>query len=203
MKVKISLSVSKLGYQIPNISLAPQLSCRADAPCAKGCYGKKGHFLYKNVQASHINNYNVYKEDKDLYFNEIINYLTNGLISYKFFRWHTVGDIVDYDYLLGMIKVAKKCKNVKFLAFTKKYELVNEYLKDNQLPKNLRIIYSAWHKGWQVPNPYNMPVAYVFFKKENLNPEIPELAIPCQGHCEKCQACWNLKSGQSVFFHQH
>lgn len=47
MKIKISTTNTKLGYQIPSISLLPQCSCRKDAPCAHGCYGKKVILLIK------------------------------------------------------------------------------------------------------------------------------------------------------------
>lgn len=204
MKITISTSNSKLGYAIPTISLPPQCSCRKDAPCTKGCYGKKGNFLFKNVQESHMGNYKAYAENPDAYFDEVIAYLSNPLITHKFFRWHAVGDIVDERYLIGMIRVAKKCKSTKFLCFTKKFDLVNEYMtQGGSIPSNLKIVFSAWSKGFKVDNPYNFPVAYVFFKKADMNPNIPEMAIPCKGHCPECLACWGLRKGQSVYFNEH
>ena len=204
MDIKISTTNSKLGYQIPSISLLPQCSCRKDAPCAHGCYGKKGNFTYKSAQNAQRHNYDCYAQDGDAYFNEIISYLNDSLISYKYFRWHTVGDIVDEAYFEGMVKVANKCKRVKFLCFTKKFGIVNEYVANGgKIPNNLKIVFSAWHKAFKVDNPFDFPVAYVFFRKKELNPDIPDMAIPCGGHCPECLACWNLKKGQSVFFNQH
>lgn len=202
--VKISKTNSKLGAQIPSVSLLPQLSCRPDAPCAKGCYGKKGNFLYPNVQLPQKENYEAFINDSEAYFNDIIKELNDPLITYKFFRWHTVGDIVNDEYFQGMIKVANKCKQVKFLCFTKKFDIVNNFVANGgKIPSNLRIVFSAWHKAFKVDNPYNFPVAYVFFKKAELNPDIPDLAIPCKGHCPDCLACWSLNKGQSVYFNQH
>lgn len=204
MNIKISTTNTKLGYQIPSISLLPECSCRHDAPCTRLCYGKKGNFTYKASQQAQRHNFDCYSTDSNAYFNEIISFLNDALISYKYFRWHTVGDIVDANYLLGMIRVAKKCKQVKFLCFTKKFNLVNDFLATGQkIPSNLKIVFSAWHKAFKVDNPYNLPIAYIFFKKQDLNPNIPELAIPCTGHCPDCLACWSLKEGQSVFFNQH
>ena len=100
MKVNISKTNSKLGGFIPSINLPAGKTCRADAPCQKGCYAKKGNFLYKNVQQSLTNNLLVYLNDSNDYFNQIINELNNGDIVYKFFRWHSSGDIVDKNYLL-------------------------------------------------------------------------------------------------------
>ena len=85
----------------------------------------------------------------------------------------------------------------------KKIPMRSCVITGEKLPKNLKVIFSAWHKAFKVPNPYEFPVAYVFFKKKELNPEINPLAIPCSGSCPECLACWSLKSGQSVVFNQH
>lgn len=201
--VKISLTNAKLGGKIPSVNLPAGLTCRADAPCQKGCYAKKGNFTYKKVKQSLENNLNTYLNNPKQYFNEIVNFLTDNDVTYKFFRWHSAGDIVNYDYLLGMVDVAKRCKKTKFLCFTKKFFFVNHYLKSNELPKNLKIVFSAWDKTFEVLNPYNMPVTYVNFKDASKNADIPEFAIPCIGDCKTCKACWSLKPGQSVYFNQH
>lgn len=202
MNVKISLTNTKLGGQIPSINLPPVKTCRCDAPCFRLCYARKYNFTRENVKNSYNHNLACYIADKDKYFNDIISFL-NGLVSYRFFRFHSSGDIVDSDYLKGMVRVAKACKTVKFLCFTKKFELVNDYLKENKLPSNLKIVFSAWDKNFKVINPFKLPVTYVDFAKKENNPDIPELAIPCVGKCYECQACWSLKRGQSVVFHQH
>lgn len=203
MKTKISLTNSKLSGQIPSVNLPAIKTCRADAPCKHLCYATKGNFKYPNVEKSHLENLAHFVTNKDAYFNDIIEFLS-GLVSYKYFRFHSSGDIVNDDYFLGMIKVAKKCKNIKFLAFTKKFEIVNNYLKNGGvIPKNLKIVFSAWDKNFKIDNPYNLPTTYVYFKDEKLNPDIPDLAIPCVGKCYECQACWGLKNGQAVVFKQH
>lgn len=204
MQVKISLTNSKLGAQIPSVSLLPAHSCRADAPCAKLCYGKKGNYRFSSAQKSQAHNVACYINDSKQYFNDIVSFLKDKLITYKYFRWHAVGDIINEDYFSGMIEVAKKCKNIKFLCFTKKFFIVNEYLnKGNKIPNNLKIVFSAWDRAFEVKNPHNLPVAYVYFKNTELNPDIPELSIPCVGKCNECQSCWSLKNGQSVVFNQH
>ncbi len=203
MNIRITTTNSKLGGFIPSINLPAALTCRADAPCKKGCYALKGNFLYKNVRESHQKNLDYFINNPDLYFNEVIDYLNNGDISYKFFRWHSSGDIVNVRYLQGIIEVAKACPQTKFLCFTKKFNLVNDYLKENELPKNLKIVFSAWDKNFTVDNPFNLPVTYVNFKDSSKNPDIPEFAIPCVGKCYECKSCWSLEKGQSVVFNQH
>ena len=204
MKITISKTNSKLGGFIPSINLPAGLTCRIDAPCQKGCYAKKGNWTYKNVQTSLKNNFDAFTENPDEYFNYIIKELNNGDITYKFFRWHSSGDIVNLNYLKGIIRVAEACPQTKFLCFTKKFTLVNMYLEFNpNIPENLKIVFSAWDKDFKVPNPHNLPVTYVNFKDAGKNPVIPEYAIPCIGKCYECKACWSLVNGQSVVFNQH
>ena len=202
-KLTISRKSKKLG-SIPSINIPPILTCRKDAPCSKLCYATKGTFTYKKVKTSHLENYIAYQEDQQMFFKKIDNFLNDDVIIYKYFRWHMSGDIIDMNYLYGMVKLAKKNKKTKFLAFTKKFDLVNMYLSINgQLPKNLTIVFSAWDNGFKVDNPYNLPIAYVDFKNKRLNPEIPEDAKVCKNDCSTCRICWNLKEGESTILHQH
>ena len=203
MQVKISTTNSKLSGQIPSVNLPPIKTCRYDAPCKHLCYATKGHFLYSNVKESHIHNLACFVDNPQKYFDDIIEFL-NGLVSYRYFRYHSSGDIINDEYFKGMVRVAKKCKSVKFLCFTKKFEIVNRYLATGaKIPSNLHIVFSAWDKNFLIENPYNFPMTFVDFKDKSKNPDIPELAIPCSGNCPECLACWSLKKGQSVVFHQH
>ena len=72
-----------------------------------------------------------------------------------------------------------------------------------KIPSNFNIVFSSWDRSWKVPNPYNLPVSYVRFKDQTLNPTIPEDAFECTGHCSTCYKCWHLKNSESVVFHQH
>ena len=199
--IHISTQNRKLGVAIPSINLPAITTCRANAPCRKGCYACKGTFLYSNVQRSLQNNLDIYKESPEAYFSQIQAYLT--LIPYKLFRWHSSGDIVDKQYFELMIKLAKKCKGTQFLCFTKKFEIVNKWLDNHKsLPKNLIIVFSCWG-GFNPENPHNLPKTYVKFGNEELDKFIPKNAFKCSGHCETCQLCWNLKKGQAVYFNKH
>jgi hypothetical protein len=203
-KMKISITNSKLGGKIPSINLPPLITCIKDAPCSKLCYARKGNWTYDNVKKSHRQNLEHFQNNSSDYFQNIISWLNDDDVTFKFFRWHSSGDIVNIQYLLGMVKVARECPQTKFLAFTKKFDLINSYLSIyNSFPTNLKVVFSAWDKNFEVENPYNLPVTYVAFKNENLNPQIPEFAIPCIGKCSECKSCWSLEKGQSVVFHQH
>ena len=204
--MKISLTNSKLGALIPSLNLPAIITCRKDAPCKHLCYACKGNFKYPNVTKSHLNNYQHFLNNPEDFFNEIKEFLKSPLRIYSFFRWHASGDIISKEYFINMIKIADACPDIKFLAFTKQFEIINEYVKVfgiSTIPNNLHIVFSMWDKNFKVENPYNFPTTWVDFKDKSQNPKIPEMAIPCIGKCWQCQSCWSLQQGQSVVFHQH
>lgn len=195
---KVSNTNSKLGGQIYSINLPPVVTCRSDAPCFKGCYACKGNWLFPSVKNSLQHNLEAYKSNPTLFFESVAT--QTALV--RFCRWHSSGDIVDMQYFEGMCKVARKNKETHYLCFTKKYEIINEFLsKGKRIPKNLSIVFSAW-SNWIPENPYDLPMTYVYGKEFN-NELIPKDAIPCGGKCETCQACWTLKKGQHVYFLKH
>lgn len=204
----ISTNVSKLGVAIPCINLPALITCKADAPCRKGCYACKGNFTTKCVKTGLENNLQAFIENPDYYFDKIM--YTLKAIPYRFFRYHSSGDIVNMTYLEGMVRVAKECPSTRFLCFTKKYEIVNKWLdKNHEFPNNLIMVFSHWGV-YEVPNPYNLPTSHVRFRRPNevnTNDFIPEDAIECSGMCGSCvdgsSHCWNLNKGESVCFNQH
>ena len=196
--VSIGNRNTKLGMSIPNINLPACTTCRPDAPCFKECYARKGNFTFANVKKALEGNYSAFCSNPTLYFDEI-RVRTN---LNRYVRWHSSGDIPNSKYLEGMCRVARKNKGTNYLCFTKKFELVNDYISSgHRIPKNLSIVFSNW-KNWQCENPYNLPTAWVEFPKEE-NTEIPETAVKCSGKCAECQYCWHMKNGQSVYFPKH
>ena len=199
--VHISYAVSKLGADIPSVSLPVGCTCRPDAPCFKKCYARRGRFCFQRNRAYLQNNLELWCCEPDQYEYEI------GIAAFfhKYFRWHSSGDIPDAAYLEMMVRVALDRPSTRFLVFTKKYELVNAHIDAHgALPENLTVVFSAW--GSFLPdNPHNLPVAYIRFKNEPA--AIPETARACTSYCGDCVSsglsCWDLQHGQSVVFDEH
>ena len=203
IEMHISLSNSKLGDKIPSFNLPAIVTCRCDAPCKKNCYACKGNWLYSNVQQSLKNNLNEFINNPEKLEKDITEWINNGDIVYRFFRWFSSGDIVNKKFFEMMVNIAKNSPDTKFLAFTKKFEIVNEFVANGgNIPDNLHIVFSGWGKSFKIDNPYNFPVAYVELKDPAEN-NIPEFAIPCQGSCKSCKSCWSLREGQAVYFKLH
>ena len=177
------------------------ISCDPKCPCFKFCYAQKGQQAFCSAKGAHRRNLRLFMENAEDFWAQVSKKIGKKI---KWFRFHAAGDIPNAQYLKGMCSLAKKFPDVKFLAYTKKYSLVNNYLDHHRKPSNLTFVFSAWDKTWKVPNPHHMPMAYVNFKDKSINPDIPKKAFKCPGKCEECgYHCWKMNKDQSVVFHQH
>ena len=206
-EISISNHNSKTGSCCNNLAF-PTCTCREDAPCkASGCYCMKGTQAMCKVVAAYVRNLMIYNNDPKDFWEQVKFKIKHNPLP--LFRWFDAGDILDYEFFCEMVCLAKEFPNIRFMSFTKKYDIVNEWLATNgDLPNNLNIIFSAWHIGWKVNNPFDMPVAYVDFKDQTLNPQFPKGITGCPNQsdktitCSMCQKCWN-KNVKSVVFKQH
>ena len=202
-EISMSNNNSKTGKACLNMNF-PVVTCRLDAPCKPDCYACKGRQIMCNVQGAYYRNLRLYNENADNFFEQV--YYKVKFSGLPKVRWFDSGDIVDAEFFARVVELCKKTPDVKHMAFTKKYEIVNEYIdKHGSLPDNFNVMFSAWHKLWEVPNPHNLPVAYVDFKDKTLNPEFPKNAFVCPGRettCSACGICFNKKV-KAVVFHQH
>lgn len=202
MKVAVSKSNSKIG-KVLNVSLTPIKSCRCGAPCIKDCYAcNHAYRLYPGTRKAWDRNLAAFWENPDEYFFQIYRAIKRAK-SFKLFRWHVGGDIPVVDYLHGMVVIARAFPNVKFLCFTKQYEMVEEFKTNEKIPKNLTIVFSAW-PGLRLPKGCEKyrPIAWM---RDGKDPDsrIPKKAQECPGGCDKCMKCFGLKPGQSVVFDKH
>lgn len=201
MSVSISKGNGKMGA-IQSVSLPSGVTCRSCA-CIKKCYARRIERLRKSVRDAYYNNYNILTTEPDVYWREV----EAAIMLSRYFRFHVSGDIPDADYLNNMVQIARHNKHCQILCFTKKYELVNEYLTAHgafAFPKNLHIIFSAW-VGLTMVNPFSLPEAHVRYRDGSTTAS--EAAHECGGNCTECAVtdggCWVLKNGEQVVFNEH
>lgn len=195
---KVTSGNMKLG-SICAINLPYKKTCNPKAPCFKDCYCNKGNMRFPCVVNCYENNYqsfinNPLQAEMDI---------NKQLPAIGYCRVHASGDFMNRSYFDMLIRIARNNKQVKFMAFTKQYNIVNEYLSEGKkIPSNFIIIFSAWYSdSWKVINPFNLPVSYVYNKV--VNNTYDEKAFHCTGKCDKCFKCWNLEKGESVVFKKH
>ena len=196
--VSISKGNSKMGA-IPSVSLPACITCNPDAPCFKLCYAAKISRIYKTTAAAYQRNLDILKSDPAQYWQEV----KQGAQMARYFRYHVSGDIPNADYFVQMIKLAKALPNTNFLAFTKQYYIVNQFLNDGGvIPSNLKVIFSNWG-SWKCENPHNLPECEIILKGSE---PAPDWKI-CGGNCTECACrgigCWELKNGETIAIYQH
>ena len=197
--VKISKGNSKLGA-IPSVSLPSIKTCR-NCACQEKCYAQKLERLRPAVRNAYQHNLEVWLKDPETYWREV----EASIMMSRFFRFHVSGDIPSFKYLVNMVEIARRQPHCEILCFTKKYNLVNEFIEQGgELPGNLHMIFSGW-VGLEMANPFSLPEAHVRYRDGSTTAR--EDAIECSGNCTECAltegGCWNLQKGQQVIFNEH
>ena len=185
---------------IPSVSLPSIVTCRR-CDCHQKCYAQKLERLRPAVRNAYRRNLEILISDPATYWREV----EASIMMSRFFRFHVSGDIPNEEYLNKMVEVAERNTHCQILCFTKRYELVNNYISDNcGLPDNLHLIFSAWD-NLKMSNLYNLPVAYVRFRDGHT--DAPTSAYSCSGNCTECartdEGCWTLGIGEAVVFDEH
>lgn len=191
----------KLG-KVLNVSLPPIVSCNGCSDyCGTKCYSMKAYRMYPAVRNNWDSNLALAKDNLDNYFTRILHEILKKRAAPKYFRWHVSGDILSLTYFKGMCAVAVALPYVKFLCFTKQYNILNEYVKgEEEIPSNLQIVFSAW-PGLPLNNPHNFRVAWM---QDGTEDRIPSNAMHCPGNCETCGACFSLNEiGKDAVFELH
>lgn len=197
--VKISKGNSKLGA-IPSVSLPSIKTCRQCA-CREKCYAQKLERLRPAVRNAYQHNLEVLLKEPETYWREV----EASVMMSRFFRFHVSGDIPTAEYLANMVAVAGRNSHCEILCFTKRYEMVNEFIEKNgELPSNLHMIFSGWI-GLNMVNPFSLPEAHVRYRDGSTT--ACDDAVECGGNCTECAltegGCWNLQKGQQVVFNEH
>lgn len=203
IKMCLSSGNAKIGHVL-NVSTMPGMDCGNCSHCIGFCYDIKACFRYPNtVIDARIRNSVLLERDRDEFFRRIDDAM-NRRRKNKFFRWHVAGDIKDYDYFDRMVKNAVNHSDFVIWTYTKMYNVVNEWIKNNgALPSNFHVMFSKWD-GVSMPNPYNMPVFVCRLKDGNVDPFDFNSCYHCPGNCDICKDCGRgCFVGESAWIDEH
>lgn len=200
MNISISSWNIKMG-KIPSVSLPAITTCRKDCSCCRKCYAARLEKLRPQVRNAYKRNLEILETSPADYWREV----EAVIMLSRFFRFHVSGDIPDSEYFRNMVDVSRKNKHCEILCFTKKYNIVNDYINNGgEIPENLHLIFSGW-RGLEMDNPHNLPEAHVLYK-DGATTARPD-AVPCGGNCSTCAmtsgGCWTLRAGDQVVFKEH
>lgn len=199
ISVTISNGNSKMGA-VASVSLLPFLTCpaRCKETCGAECYAAKIANLYPTVLKSYAKNTALVLYRPLKFWTDV----ENAVKGVRFFRFHVSGDIINKEYFANIVDIATGNPHCEILLFTKRFEIVNAYIKAfGDLPENLHILFSGWDNLKPV-NPFKLPETNVFGKEgpaENWK--------VCGGNCFECGCrgvgCWQAKKGDTIAFKKH
>lgn len=209
IRLAISYGNVKIG-RVMNVSVAPLLTCLS-SPCFSFCYDIKACLQYKNVRDARVRNTVLAIKYPAVYFGRIRQALSRRRSNF-YFRWHVGGDILNAAYFAEMVQIAREFPHFTFWTYTKKYYIVNNFVKENggsraaAIPKNLKIMFSEWD-GMPLVNPFSFPIFTCKLKDGNKNhaPEwFSENCYKCPGNCDICKAAGRgCLAGENTYALEH
>ena len=198
--VTISGGNIKMGA-VASVSLLPYITCpaRCKGTCGKECYASKIANMRTSVLVSYARNTAMLMINPDKFWADV----NKAMTGVRFFRFHVSGDIVNKAYFENMVKACLNNPHCETLVFTKRFEIVNAWIKENgDLPKNLHILFSGWESMKPI-NPHKLPETNVYGKDETPS----ETWLLCGGNCFECGCrgvgCWQAKKGDVIAFRKH
>lgn len=181
-----------------------------------GCYAIRDAKLYSNsVIPAQGKNTVIMRNSYDDGFAQIKEHLI--ATKAKVMRWHSSGEIIDYNYLLRMVKLAKELPDVKFYFYTKRFNEISRYVEEyGQFPENLICNLSAWRDNLK---PYtNLQHLNQFIWDDGSDPSLaglphcPAVSKPTtpggKGRetgktCSECGICYSKNNGHKICVYNH
>lgn len=195
-ELHISTTNSKLGF-IPSFNLLPGLTCSPEScrHCLReGCYAVKNAFR-AGYDVEKNSTLRAWSENTVLAFHDLerlesllVEYFATHKLMIKLFRIHSAGDMFSFEYASMWYRIAKRFPTIRFLAFTKQWEVVRK-VRFYEL-SNFSLVLSGW-TGVEIPEDLRKYYRCAWCN-DGIEERIPEDAMQCPGNCETCGLCWYL-----------
>jgi len=185
----LSNYVSKLGKNIWVFNL-PRTSCNHKTElCDRYCYARKGRWFYGNVKK--VIELNLSQSQKPIFADLVDDEIKRLVISksMKYMRIHSIGDFYNQRYYNKWEDVARRNPEVKFLAYTRNWEL-----DTSAKPSNFKMYFSI-DRATKHINPTIRNYAYAIQEGEKIK------GMLCQRKCYECKHCY--EGGKNVTFQIH
>lgn len=182
-------------WSIPAISTCPY----ATESCKKFCYAMKAQRMYKATKKAR--ELNLIETKKPNFVNRMIDAIEtiSNKPSYKnkkiYFRIHESGDFYNTQYLQSWYKIAEALPHIKFLAYTKSFNMVDELhtIGGHETPSNLILRASivpdtSEHQRYIATQRLNLPLYEVGHAQGSSD------SLNCINDCSKCKACYDVSN---------
>jgi len=153
------------------------------------CYSQEMLRTYRKNMALAL------QRNSDIIGKKIIHEDGLPIILDAFFRFNAHGELINEINLINYINIALKNPHCNFSLWTKRFDIVSKYFKDNKKPKNFILIYS---------NPkinHILEVVPKYFDKtfNNVQEDLKKEKQNCSGQkCKDCLLCYKLDSTNTI-----
>jgi hypothetical protein len=177
--------------------------------CQNYCYAVRDTRRHHNAVIPSVGkNTVIMRHDMDKGFKQIKEALIKN--KAKVLRLHSSGEIMNYDYLLHMVKLAVEMPDVLFYFYTKRFAFMEQYLKEcGALPENLVCNISEWKGNTEG---YQLDGLNKFVYDDGTDPKVAKLvhcpAVDKRGKktgvtCSQCQRCFSGNKGIITAVYDH
>lgn len=181
-----------------------------------GCYAIRDAKLHSNsVIPSQGKNTVIMRHSYDDGFAQIKEQLIAN--KAETLRFHSSGEIIDYDYLLKMVELAKEMPHVKFYFYTKRFPEMSRYIKENgTLPENLVCNLSVWRDNLKDYPELSGLNQFIWDDGSDTSlakmHHCPAVSAPTtaggKGHetgitCSQCGRCYSKNDGHKMCVYNH
>lgn len=177
--------------------------------CLDKCYAMRDARLHHNsVIPAIAKNTLIMRHNMEDTFKQLRENLAKN--KAKVLRYHSSGEIETYEYLLHMVKLAIDMPEVRFYFYTKRFDLMDKYLKEcGELPENLVCNISEWKgntKGYDLDGLNRF--VYDDGTDESLKNVAHCPAVNKKGRktgvtCEQCGLCYRGNDGHVIAVYSH
>jgi hypothetical protein len=153
------------------------------------CYSQEMLRTYRKNMALAL------QRNSDIIGKKIIHEDGLPIILDAFFRFNAHGELINEINLINYVNIALKNPHCNFSLWTKRFDIVSKYFKDNKKPKNFILIYS---------NPkinHILEVVPKYFDKtfNNVQEDLKKEKQNCSGQkCKDCLLCYKLDSTNTI-----
>jgi hypothetical protein len=112
-----------------------------------------------------------------------------------YYRFQAHGELINMNHLVNLMNIAKKNPLTTFALWTKRNDLIQKYLKNNEKPKNLILIYSNPKKSKIMSKP---PKHFDKTFNTVLEHEHKELQNCTGQKCKDCLACYKFNNIDTI-----
>ena len=161
------------------------------------CYALSGFYRMGNVKSCLEKRLQSLSNPK---WEEAMTVAISGSEGSGFFRWFDSGDIQSLAHLKQIAQIATNLPKIQFWLPTKEYGIVQDFLKENELPINLTIRLSAYMIDGPAPVGLANRLGLVTSTVSKTSWTCP---AGSQGNkCLQCRACWD-KQVSNVAYKYH